>query len=116
MARTWNTETAYCGKCDRWLPHSAFSRRTDPRYRRPVRSWCKTCESTDVCRRFKEHPEKPVARVRVHRAIARGELTRQPCEVCKRPAQAHHIDYRDPLNVRWLCPRHHNQLHAGTLP
>lgn len=46
----------------------------------------------------------------VQRAIALGELVRQPCEVCNAPnVQAHHDDYSKPLEVRWLCPLHHGK-------
>jgi hypothetical protein len=45
-------------------------------------------------------------------AIARGDLVRQPCEVCGvEPAQAHHDDYSKPLDVRWLCRKHHGEQH-----
>lgn len=52
------------------------------------------------------------ASVQVYKAIKRGDLVRQPCEVCGFPqAQAHHDDYSKPLDVRWLCPKHHNMHH-----
>jgi ribosomal protein S27AE len=52
------------------------------------------------------------------RAIANGELVRQPCEKCgSSRVQAHHDDYAKPLEVRWLCrPCHvavHKQLAAA---
>jgi hypothetical protein len=49
----------------------------------------------------------------VHQAVAEGEFYRQPCEICgAEPAEAHHIDYTDPLRVMWLCHRHHMQTHS----
>ena len=60
------------------------------------------------------NPEKVAARAKVRAAIKRGELTRQPCEVCgKEEVEAHHDDYSRPLDVRWLCAEHHNAEHAG---
>lgn len=45
-------------------------------------------------------------------AIFRGDLIRQPCEVCgKRNVDAHHDDYARPLDVRWLCRSHHKIHH-----
>lgn len=42
----------------------------------------------------------------------RRKLKKQPCEVCgKFPAQAHHHDYSKPLDVNWLCTRHHADKH-----
>ena len=48
-------------------------------------------------------------------AIKSGELHRQPCEVCGETdlIEAHHDNYDKPLDVRWLCSRHHRQLHAS---
>ena len=47
-------------------------------------------------------------------AIRRGKLIRQPCEVCSSGrAHAHHDDYSKPLEIRWLCPKHHQQFHRS---
>ena len=45
-------------------------------------------------------------------AIRDGKLTKQPCEVCGDTAvDAHHDDYLKPLDVRWLCRKHHLEHH-----
>jgi hypothetical protein len=45
-------------------------------------------------------------------AIQSGVLTPQPCEVCgKEKSQGHHEDYSKPLDVIWLCIRHHHDRH-----
>ena len=43
----------------------------------------------------------------------RGLLIPQPCEVpgCSRTPQMHHDDYDKPLEVRWICLRHHKSWH-----
>jgi len=48
-------------------------------------------------------------------AIASGELKPQPCEECgkKLAINAHHDDYDKPLDVRWLCDKHHQSFHAA---
>lgn len=47
------------------------------------------------------------------RAISEGLLKKQPCEVCQYPiVEAHHDDYSKPLEVRWLCVKHHNEHHV----
>ena len=61
------------------------------------------------------YPERVSARLKVCRAIANGKLSRQPCDVCGAPALAHHTDYSKPLEVRWLCPLHHKQLHMEVI-
>jgi hypothetical protein len=56
----------------------------------------------------------------VYKAIARGSLIPQPCEICgftgrnavgNNSVQAHHDDYNKPLTVRWLCQVHHHEWH-----
>lgn len=59
-----------------------------------------------------EKGEKDRVRRQTRRAIERGELIREPCEVCGIPeVQAHHDDYSKPLSVRWLCVKHHHDHH-----
>lgn len=48
----------------------------------------------------------------VNNAVRDGRLMRLPCFVCGIKAQAHHPDYDRPLDVMWLCPRHHKDAHA----
>lgn len=45
-------------------------------------------------------------------AIKCGNLKSEPCEICgENKAHAHHDDYDNPLDVRWLCSKHHNEWH-----
>ncbi|MBL0935530.1 MAG: hypothetical protein IBJ07_12370 [Rhizobiaceae bacterium] len=63
-----------------------------------------------------ENPSRYRAHVAVGKALARGELVKQPCEVCGTThgrIDAHHDNYDEPLAVRWLCRLHHVQLHKG---
>ena|ERR1035441_861393 len=60
------------------------------------------------------YPEKTSARQAAQNAIRDGRLQRLPCEVCGNPkAQAHHDDYSEPLTVRFLCRKHHDEHHKG---
>lgn len=65
-------------------------------------------------------PERHAARIAVANAVHRGDLIPQPCEKCGEPkTQAHHDDYSKPLEVRWLCRKHHDEHHkqaAVSLP
>ena len=56
--------------------------------------------------------EKKRARVMVRHRIRSGALKRLPCEVCGEPkTHGHHDDYSKPLDVRWLCAKHHKEVH-----
>lgn len=60
---------------------------------------------------------KNLARRETRNALRRGDLVRCSCEVCgSQNAEAHHDDYAKPLEVRWLCRRHHEEQHHGAGP
>ena len=64
-------------------------------------------------RHRKKFPDKARARVTAQRAVSKGTLVRQPCEVCgATDSEKHHDDYNKPLDVRWLCPKHHAEHHV----
>lgn len=48
----------------------------------------------------------------VAEAVMAGILVRQSCEICdETKVHAHHDNYAEPLEVRWLCPIHHMAWH-----
>lgn len=58
-----------------------------------------------------------LAKWAVKKAIKQGILSRQPCETCGGwPSEAHHADYDKPLDIRWLCKRHHQLHHRDNGP
>ena len=58
------------------------------------------------------YPGRYACRIATNHAIRAGELVRGVCEKCGEPdAHAHHDDYSKPLEVRWLCRQHHEELH-----
>jgi hypothetical protein len=71
-------------------------------------------ETNETKRRwYARNKEKKAANVKVKRAVDAGRLVRQPCEVCGvSETQAHHDNYSKPLEVRWLCTKHHGEHHA----
>ena len=50
----------------------------------------------------------------VYRAIKTGKIKRSPCEICgsRKNIHAHHDNYNEIFNVRWLCPVHHKEIHC----
>lgn len=60
------------------------------------------------------HPEKSRARNLLAAAKKRGEIIAQSCEVCgEKKVHAHHYDYNKPLDVMWLCSKHHGEWHRN---
>ncbi len=59
----------------------------------------------------KEYIKKKV-RAKTRIAVKNGLIEKMPCEICgKIRVEAHHDDYSQPLNVRWLCRKHHVSTH-----
>jgi ribosomal protein S27AE len=54
---------------------------------------------------------------KVWKAISRGKLVKEKCEVCgAEKTQAHHDDYNKPLEIRWLCKKCHTEWHLNNKP
>jgi len=66
----------------------------------------------------RSYPQRRPNRLKANRAVAKalrkGLIYRQPCEVCgtMKRLEAHHDSYEeaDWLKVRWLCKKHHDLL------
>lgn len=59
---------------------------------------------------IQRNPEKRKAHKIVYNAIKKGILIRIPCQVCgNQKSEAHHCNYDKPLEVKWLCRKHHHR-------
>lgn len=55
---------------------------------------------------------KKTTRRLVYMAVQAGKLTKGVCEVCGEvKVEGHHTDYNKPLDVMWLCKKHHTEWH-----
>lgn len=65
------------------------------------------------CKRWREaNPEKARCHRLVNEAVNRGLLKKFSCHICgDQDSQAHHEDYSKPLEVVWLCNKHHKERH-----
>jgi hypothetical protein len=80
--------------------------------RRGLRS-CTKCAVERSRIRYRKDKEKFLCRSNTRHAIRRGKLKRLPCVVCgKERTEAHHEDYKKPLEVIWLCRQHHRERHG----
>ncbi len=65
-------------------------------------------------RQIERHPEKYLARQVLQHALRKREITKGTCQVCGNPqVDGHHEDYTKPLDVMWLCRRHHTDVHQA---
>lgn len=80
-----------------------------------VKNWRK--RNPDYWNNYKKNPieaKKVAARRILNNAITTNQIKRKDCEVktCSNIGHAHHDNYNEPLNVRWLCIKHHKQYHS----
>ena len=62
------------------------------------------------------YPDRCKARKKVHNALRSGTLIKQGCLICgEERVFAHHEDYSKPLEVIWLCRKHHTEYHMGLI-
>jgi hypothetical protein len=64
----------------------------------------------------KRNPFKRAARSYTNAAIKEGILIRpKNCEMCMKEclAEAHHEDYKKPLDIKWLCRKCHGFIHRS---
>jgi hypothetical protein len=82
------------------------------------KSICQIARDQDACVRIGSHATGRNASHRVRLAVEKGKLIPQPCESCGEKEgniDAHHPDYKKPLEVIWLCRSCHKLLHSGKL-
>lgn len=61
----------------------------------------------------KKYPERVLVKIEFQKSLRKGIIKKYPCEVCgDTKSQGHHPDYSKPLEVIWLCQKHHSELHA----
>lgn len=95
-------------------------------YNRKKRHFCsRSCYSrfrVDILPKEEQHrfgtgyePEEKKKRVKarsiLNHYLRDNKIQRPNCELCDLKAEAHHDDYNKPLEVKWLCFKHHRLYH-----
>lgn len=112
----------HLGKCKLCTKKDVNTRYQDPEARERIRKYERERFKTQHrkekvvqyqrSRRLRK-PGKARARTKLLTEIRAGRIKRMPCEVCgNEKSQGHHTDYRKPLNVKWLCFKHHREEHG----
>lgn len=105
-------------KADYYRAYDRVRYRNDPARREHCIAMGRTVPMAERVRKQRERrraePEKNAARLRLKRAVDKGQLTRKPCYFCGMAGrtEAHHPDYSHPLDVFWLCSGCHGKLHT----
>ncbi len=111
------TADGYLNKCKECAKQDARKNYQSSREKRFAyeRSPKRKAKKAEHSKRYRdEHPLRYKAHTMANNAIRDGRAIRGPCEVegCERKAEAHHEDYSKPLEVRWLCRKHHREEHG----
>ena len=104
---------------------AADARRASPTCQKPVHRHARHIYQASAAKRvarmrslWPEHPSAESARRRLRAAVKRGDIIRPSrCDDCGRASakiDAHHVDYRNPLDVLWLCRSCHFRRHYLT--
>ena len=61
---------------------------------------------------YERNKDRMRVKEKVKYAVRSGKLQKLPCGVCgEEKVEAHHPDYDKPLDVIWLCRKHHLEIH-----
>ena len=52
-------------------------------------------------------------REKTRKLIKEGLVKKQPCEICGNIAEIHHLDYKNPNEIKFLCKYHHREWHLN---
>ena len=84
------------------------------------KNYCKPCAAKYNREWRSKNPKtslekyKDIVRSRTRYRINKGLLIKQPCEICgELKVEAHHEDYDEPFKIKWLCIKHHHDLHGS---
>jgi len=63
-------------------------------------------------RAMEKNPTKWKARQTLRNAVHARKIVKGSCEECDEvKVEGHHEDYNKPLEVNWLCSKHHQKIH-----
>ena len=98
----------------RQTPAGKATRAKEKQYPESKKKYKKSEKGREAEKKHKLQPDRQAAKGAVAYAIRTGKLIRLPCEVCGDPkSHGHHWSYAKEhrLDVKWLCPTHHNEEH-----
>lgn len=120
-----------CSKCKNFLPETELVKysktpkkgggfyqyyRCNPCNTEKMREYYKTEEgrkkvSQAVYRSVDKLRNKQNARSLLNWYLKKGKISKVQCYCGNKKTEAHHPDYSKPLEVIWLCRKHHSLLH-----
>lgn len=70
--------------------------------------------NSELSKKYRQqHPDRNTSLKIFGKAKRIGSVKMEPCRVCgENKSEGHHPDYNHPLDVVWLCRKHHREVHA----
>ena len=117
------TEDGYLGKCKKCTKKDVKqNRKENPEYYRQyersrnLTSTRKEQHKKSQQKHRAKYSNKYRARTAVGNALRDGRLQKGICVICgSENVEAHHDDYDKPLEVVWVCFKHHREIHEKYL-
>ena len=106
--------SSWCRKCKREKDkiYSREYRQKNPEWKKEDNKRNKNLIKKLVEEYREKYPEREIAKYKLRQAIKKGKVKKKLCEICgERNVHGHHQDYLKPLEVIWLCAKHHKYLH-----
>lgn len=106
-----------CKPCAKKLDSMKHFKNRDARLSR-MRVYSKTPEAKkahaeSIQRWQAENQKQRAANTALGNAVRDGKVFKTACMICgETKAEGHHADYDRPLDVIWLCTKHHKAAHA----
>jgi hypothetical protein len=103
---------SYCRKCYLELDRRRYYKYREERLAKSQKYYQANKEKW-IEKGKREDPKKKKARSTLRNHVHwKNRVIKKPCEVCGNPkSQGHHEDYDKPLEVIWLCSKHHGEKH-----
>lgn len=68
----------------------------------------------NIKKSWEKNPKARKARSLLEKAVKTKKIEKLPCLICGEKSEAHHSHYDLPLDVTWLCRKHHIETHKIT--
>jgi hypothetical protein len=104
----------HCVVCNKFIKVRILAWNKQIPYHFKIKKYCsKKCATKfHSSRGYKKNKLKFHCRSKTRFLIKKGIIKKQACEKCgNEKVQIHHVDYTKPEKIKWLCLKHHWELH-----
>lgn len=106
------TENILCRTCMNLRSKTDYYKNRD-KFELLRKKYIASGKALEAIKRWEQkNPNKRKVHEKLNGAIRSGKIIKFPCEKCgNQKVDGHHPDYSKPLEVMWLCRKHHKEEH-----